>query len=341
MAFSSQKPRLSVNEYVAGIQSGNRFILSKAITLIESELSADASIADQVLQQVMPVTPNAFGAKDKAIRLGITGVPGVGKSTFIEALGNYLVTSGISVAVLTVDPSSQKTRGSIMGDKTRMTMLSQHPMAFIRPSATGTYLGGVARKTREAMLLCEAAGYQVMIVETVGVGQSETEVRDMVDFFLLLMLAGAGDELQGIKKGIIEMADALVINKADGDNTKNAKEARQNYTQALHLLPPAESGVVPAVFLSSATENQGIEDIWQFIKAFEQTTTRNHYLQKLREQQNLQWFHKTLHSLMVKALSQQENMQSMLPAIEQQVRQGILPATQAARQLLEAVFSKT
>lgn len=329
----SQKRRLSGSEYIEGIRSGNRFILSKAITLAESELSADITIADQVLRALMPAT-------GKAIRLGITGVPGVGKSTFIEALGIYLTQLNIPIAVLTIDPSSTKSGGSILGDKTRMPNLSQHPLAFIRPSATGTHLGGVTRKTREAMLLCEAAGYQVIIVETIGVGQSETEVRDMVDFFLLLMLAGAGDELQGIKKGIIEMADALVINKADGDNIKSARKAKQDYEHALHLLPPAESGVAPAVFLTSATEKFGIDAVWKFIRSFEQKTTSNQYLQKQREQQNLKWFHKMIHALLVSAIHKNETIQTMLPELEQQVRQGILPATQAARELLSTIFPK-
>lgn len=327
----SQKWRLSGKEYIEGVRSGNRFILSKAITLIESELSSDITIADQVLREIIPAT-------GKAIRLGITGVPGVGKSTFIEALGTYLTQLNIPVAVLTIDPSSTKSGGSILGDKTRMPELSQHPLAFIRPSATGAHLGGVARKTREAILLCEAAGYQVTIVETVGVGQSETEVRDMVDFFLLLMLAGAGDELQGIKKGIIEMADALVINKADGGNIKNARKAKQDYEHALHLLPPAESGVAPAVFLSSATEKSGINEVWEFIRSFEQKTTSNQYLKKQRAQQNLQWFHKTLHSLLMGAINSNESIQAILPEVEEQVRQGKLPATQAAREIVSVIF---
>lgn len=322
-----RKRRLSIEEYTEGVLNGNRYTLSKAITLIESNLPEDAVKADMVLNHLMPATGNS-------IRVGITGVPGVGKSTFIEALGSYLTHQGTSLAVLTVDPSSTKSKGSILGDKTRMPTLSQQPLAFIRPSATGAYLGGVARKTREAMLLCEAAGYKVIIVETVGVGQSETEVHHMVDFFLLLMLAGAGDELQGIKKGIMEMADAVVINKADGDNLQYAKKARRDYQNALHLLTRPDSDIPPEVFICSALQQDGIADIWQFIETYQQKTKDNQYFYQNRKAQNLHWFRQTLHHFLENNFLENKKVKAILPDIEKKVIEGTLPATQAARELL-------
>jgi LAO/AO transport system kinase len=244
--------RLPLVEYRNGILSGDRAILSRAITLVESSLDSDADLASQLVQEILPKTGNS-------IRIGITGVPGVGKSTFIESFGKLLVDKGHQVAVLAVDPSSQKTKGSILGDKTRMDQLAADKRAFIRPSPTGTTLGGVSAKTREAMLLCEAAGFDVILIETVGVGQSETAVKGMVDFFLLLMLAGAGDELQGIKKGIMEMADALFINKAEGKNLLEAKKAKANYSNALHLFPLGENSWSPKVLLGSSVDGTGLE----------------------------------------------------------------------------------
>ncbi len=236
----NKRKRLTAEEYAKGIRNGDRLILSRAITVVESSLASDQKLSADLIELLLPET-------GKARRIGITGVPGVGKSTFIEAFGMYLVNQHHKVAVLTVDPSSTKTRGSILGDKTRMEELSRHPDAYIRPSATGSTLGGVANATREAMLLCEAAGFDIILVETVGVGQSEIAVRNMVDFFLLLMRAGAGDELQGIKKGIMEMADGLAITKADGDNVMASRQARASYENAFHLFPPNPSGWRPKV----------------------------------------------------------------------------------------------
>jgi len=262
---NKQRLMLSVDEYFEGITSGNRTILSKAITLIESSLPSHAEIAQEIIERCLPQS-------GKSMRIGITGVPGVGKSSFIEALGLMLTERGHKLAVLAIDPSSENSKGSILGDKTRMEGLSVHPAAFIRPSPSAGTLGGVARKTRETIILCEAAGYDTIIVETVGVGQSETAVHSMVDFFLLLMLAGAGDELQGIKRGIMEIADALVITKADAGNITKALQAKSEYENALHLFPPSESGRTPRVRTCSAHKNEGMEEIWNIISEYKTFT---------------------------------------------------------------------
>ena len=261
--------------------------MAKAITLAESTHASDQKKIRTVLKRLLPAT-------GQAIRIGITGVPGVGKSTFIESFGEVLTHSGKKVAVLTVDPTSQKTKGSILGDKTRMEKLSRNPNVFIRPSPTGSALGGVTFHTREAMLLCEAAGYDVILVETVGVGQSETVVRSMVDFFLLLMLTGAGDELQGIKKGIMEMADGIVITKADGANLKLANEARADALQALHFQQPSASGWKVNVLTVSARENTGIAAVWHMISEFESFTRNSGYLLMNRRAQQEQWLEESL-----------------------------------------------
>jgi len=274
--------RLTADEYIAGILSGNRIILSRAITLIESQLENDREIAQKVLEKILPHT-------GKAIRIGITGVPGVGKSTFIEAFGKHITTNNKKIAVLAIDPSSQCSKGSIMGDKTRMEELAHDDSAYIRPSPSGNILGGVANKTRETMLLCEAAGFEVIIVETVGVGQSETLVKGMVDFFLLLMLSGAGDELQGIKRGIIEMADAIAITKADGVNGLNAKNARIEYSNALHLFPPNSNNWYTPVLTCSALEKIGLIEIWQVIIDFEKQMRESGFWKKNRQEQTLNW----------------------------------------------------
>ncbi|HYQ92753.1 MAG TPA: methylmalonyl Co-A mutase-associated GTPase MeaB, partial [Candidatus Competibacteraceae bacterium] len=260
-----KRRRLSVDEYVQGVLAGDRNVLAQTITLVESNAPAHGAMAQEVLRRLLPHTGNS-------IRVGITGVPGVGKSTTIEALGMYLCEQGHQVAVLAVDPSSTVTRGSILGDKTRMEQLSRNPRAFIRPSPSSGTLGGVTRKSRETMLVCEAFGFDVILVETVGVGQSETTVRSMVDFFLLLMLAGAGDELQGIKKGIMELADALLINKADGDNQLRARAAKAEYNRALHYLAPATEGWQTRAYTCSALAHEGIDEIWRVIEDFRQKT---------------------------------------------------------------------
>jgi LAO/AO transport system kinase len=256
---------LSADDYLLGIQRGDVAVLGQAITLVESALTKHRSIAETLIEKCLPLS-------GKSIRIGITGVPGVGKSTFIEAWGNYLTSLGHKVAVLAVDPSSQTSKGSILGDKTRMNDLAINPKAFIRPSPSAGSLGGVAQKTRESIILCEAAGFDVILIETVGVGQSETAVHSMTDFFLLLMLSGAGDELQGIKRGIMEMADHLTITKADGDNLKKAKLAASEYKNALHLFPAQESGYTPQVSICSALEKTGLDSIWSTIESYKNTT---------------------------------------------------------------------
>jgi LAO/AO transport system kinase len=275
-------PRLSIAQYRDGIRQGDRVILARAITLVESRLASDQKLAEELLNDILPFTGNS-------IRVGISGVPGVGKSTFIDAFGTFLTGTGKKVAVLAVDPSSSVSRGSILGDKTRMARLSVDPMAFIRPTATGGTLGGVASHTRESMLLCEAAGYEWILVETVGVGQSETLVHGMVDFFLLLMLAGAGDELQGIKRGIMELCDALLINKADGDNISAAKRAAADYKNALHLFTEKESGWIAEVMTVSAITDQGMEAVAACIERYALQTRLNGWFDKNRLQQERSW----------------------------------------------------
>ena len=282
-----RKLKIDSDTLVASIIKKDITALSRAITLIESKNPKHKNQANTILKQCLPHA-------NKSIRIGITGVPGVGKSTFIEAFGKHLTSLGKRVAVLAIDPSSSITKGSILGDKTRMEDLVKDENAFIRPSASGENLGGVARKTRESIILCEAAGFDIIIIETVGVGQSETTVHSMVDFFLLLKLAGAGDELQGIKRGIIEMADAIAINKADGDNLKQAKLAQVEFNRALHLYPTKASNWQPRVTLCSALNNQGIDEIWDSISEYVKTTTSNNYFIKKRNEQNKFWLIQTI-----------------------------------------------
>ena len=277
-----KRQQLSADDYVRGIREGNRSILARAITLIESNLPEHADLAQEIISQCLPYTGNS-------IRIGITGVPGVGKSSFIEAMGMYLIKQGCRLAVLAIDPSSERSRGSILGDKTRMEELSAQENAFIRPSPSAGSLGGVARKTRESVFLCEASRFDVVFIETVGVGQSETAVHSMVDFFLLLMLSGAGDELQGIKRGIMEMADLLAITKADGDNRTRAEQAAAEYRSALHLFPLGPSGWSPQVLTCSAHKNEGLELLWAKIGEYRQHTLNNGFFNERRKQQSLYW----------------------------------------------------
>ena len=317
--------RLPAHDYASGILASDRLILSQAITLVESRRADDQVLAQQVLNTVLPNTGHST-------RIGITGVPGVGKSTFIEAFGTYLTGLGHRLAVLTVDPTSQRSGGSLLGDKTRMDALSMNPNAYIRPSPAGDSLGGVTHRTRETMLLCEAAGFDIILVETVGVGQSETMVHGMVDFFLLLMLAGAGDELQGMKRGIMELADALVITKADGDNQGSANRARVEYQNALHLFPPTGTGWFPPVLTCSAlayADGQafGIPVVWQTIQEHQQLTTQNGYRTRRRQEQQLTWFRSLVRQRLESQFYNQPGIRSQLAALEEQVLAGtLLPA---------------
>jgi LAO/AO transport system kinase len=328
----TMKRRLTKEEYIAGVLNGNRVILSRAITLIESQLDEDKQLAREVLEAVLPHTGNS-------VRIGITGVPGVGKSTFIESFGKFLTNQGKKIAVLAVDPSSQISKGSILGDKTRMEELSREPRAYIRPSPAGISLGGVTHKTRETMLLCEAAGFEVIIIETVGVGQSETFVHGMVDFFLLLMLAGAGDELQGIKKGIMEMADLIAITKTDSGNELQARQAKIAYENALHLFPTNSSGWYPQVLTCSALQNKGIDDIWQSIVRHRELLQNNGHFISNRQQQNLAWMHDFIKQTLEERFYQNTQVANQLPLIEQDVVAGQKLPIKAALELL-AVFEK-
>ena len=317
----------SVNEFVTGVLNGNITFLSKAITLVESTNIKHQQKANEILNRCLPHS-------NKSIRIGITGVPGVGKSTFIETFGKYLTAQGKKVAVLAVDPSSSVNKGSILGDKTRMEALVTDENAFIRPSPSGTSLGGVAQKTRESIILCEAAGFDTIIIETVGVGQSETVVHSMVDFFLLLKLAGAGDELQGIKRGIIEMADAIVINKADGDNKQNAKIAKVAFNRALHLYPLKESKWQPKVLTASALHNSGIEEINNMILTYIAITKENAYFNKKRNEQNKFWLLSTIEQQLKTNFYQNPKIKSALQEEIDNLENGKTTPFNAAKRLL-------
>jgi LAO/AO transport system kinase len=325
------RQRLTVEAYIQGILSGDSNVLSRAITLVESRLTNDRLLAKSVLENILPASGNS-------IRIGISGVPGVGKSTFIETFGKYITSLKKKVAVLTIDPSSKKSGGSILADKTRMEELSRDPLAFIRPSASGLSLGGVARSTRETMLLCEAAGYEVILIETVGVGQSETLVRGMSDFFLLLMLAGAGDELQGIKRGIMEMADAVVINKADGPNKIPAAQAAGEYQNAVHLFPASASGFITKVLTCSALEGTGVRPVWELITEYRRFTLQNSYFYKNRQAQNLEWMHDYIRQTLQDRFYEHRIIENAIAVSEKQVREGNELPFVAAERLLDIFF---
>lgn len=339
---SGKSKPLSVKEFVEGIRSCNRTILSQAITLIESSLSSHQQKAQEIIAECLKSNDNIKITKRPAsgIRIGITGVPGVGKSTFIEALGKHITSAGYKLAVLAIDPSSSRSKGSILGDKTRMEELSVDPDAFIRPSPSAGSLGGVTRKTRESIILCEAAGFDVIFVETVGVGQSETAVHGMVDFFLLLLLAGAGDELQGIKRGIIEMADSLIINKADGDNIKKADMAKAEYAHALHLFPPSESGWLPTVGTCSSVTKKGIPAIWDQIIEYRLFTEQNGYYRKKRMEQNRQIFFEAIEESLKSNFFSRKEISQQLKKIEAEIISGKLNPYVAAARLLNNYFSE-
>ena len=319
----------NVKTLADAILAGNFTALSKGITLCESKKVEDRKLANELIKICLPHSGNS-------IRIGITGVPGVGKSTFIESFGIYLIEKQHKkVAVLAVDPSSKRSRGSILGDKTRMNELSVHPKAFIRPSPSSGSLGGVTHHSRESIILCEAAGFDTIVVETVGVGQSEIEVKEMTDFFLLLMLAGAGDELQGIKRGIMEMADGMLINKADGENLLNAKRAKREYQNALHLFPAAESGSSPKVEICSALQAFHLEKAWSLIENYLNITQQNGYFEKQRQGQLKAWFNKSIQEQVNVRLFGNTAVKEKISLLEQQVEQRNISPTEAAEQVFE------
>lgn len=322
-----RKVDLSIDELFDGIKSKDKTSLGKAITLIESNNVLHLKMAQDLIERCISL-------QTSSARIGITGVPGVGKSTFIETLGKNLTTKGKSVAVLAVDPTSIQNKGSILGDKTRMQELASDPKAFIRPSPAGESLGGVAQKTREAIAICEAAGYDVILVETVGVGQSEVAVHGMVDFFLVLKLSGAGDELQGIKRGILEMADAIAINKADGGNQSAAQMAVKEFTRALHLYPPKKNGWVPKVSACSAIENSGIEEVWETINNYIASQNKSGFLKELRQEQNKFWLLQTLENRLMNDFYQDERVKKELKEYIEAVTKGNTSPFKAAEELL-------
>ncbi len=320
---------LSVEDYVQGVLNKDLAIMSRAITMVESRNLSHQLLAQEMLLKLLP---HAGGAK----RVGISGVPGVGKSTFIEAFGRKLTNEGHHVAVLAVDPSSSRTGGSILGDKTRMAKLSADPKAFIRPSPSAGRLGGVARATRETMVICEAAGFDILLIETVGTGQSETMVADMVDFFLVLMLAGSGDELQGIKKGILELADMIVVNKADGDNERKAQIAARDYANALHLMTAASAHWNPPVLTCSAMKHKGLDDIWDKITDHWSLLTEHGEISEKRQQQQIRWMWSMVEDRLMDALKHHPKLHASLPEIEKAVSSGHLTPTLAVGQILTA-----
>ena len=326
-AGASRRP-LSVDEYVDGVRAGDRVILARAITLVESNAPAHQDLAQEVLTAVLP-------HRVDSVRVGITGVPGSGKSTLIEDLGGRLTAAGHKVAVTAVDPSSTVTGGSILGDKTRMEKLAADPDAFIRPSPAGGTLGGVARKTRETILLFEAAGYDVILVETVGVGQSEVMVRSMADFFLLLLIAGAGDELQGIKKGVVELADAIVINKADGPGKLAAESARGEFERVLHYLRPATEGWQTPAVTCAAGAGEGVAELWQMVEDFVATTRQSGVFARRRAEQERAWVRALVNEGIEGIFNAQPEVAAHRDELEEQVVRGELPATTAAQRLLD------
>jgi LAO/AO transport system kinase len=318
----------SVADFVSAILEGDIAMLGQAVTLIESSRPEHHITAQEIIEKCLPYT-------SKSIRVGITGVPGAGKSTTIDALGMYLIKKGHKTAVLAIDPSSERSHGSILGDKTRMEQLSREKNAFIRPSPTAGSLGGVARKTRETIILCEAAGFDTIIVETVGVGQSETAVHSMVDFFLLLQLAGTGDELQGIKRGIMEMADGVAINKADGNNIEKAKLAAANFRNALHLFPPTESGWIPKVMTFSGYYALGIDELWNMVNEYVIFTKGNGYFERKRNEQAKFCMYESIHYMLQDSFYHHPEIERQLPLLEKKVLDKELSSYVAAKKLID------
>lgn len=322
------RTKLTFDQYFDGIRNEDKLMLSRSITLIESKLAKDQETANQLINALLPYSGNS-------VRIGITGVPGAGKSTFIESFGTFATTLNKKVAVLTVDPSSKISGGSILGDKTRMEDLSKNPLAFIRPSPAGNETGGVANKTLENIILCEAAGFEIIIIETVGVGQSETVVKDMTDFFMLFLLTGAGDELQGIKRGIMEMADAVIINKADGDNLARAEMTKKQFENTVHLFPSQESNWQVPVLTCSAASGQGIEEIWNTLQRYKELTTKNGFREVNRERQQMSWLKKNLETMILGSFYKDPGLRKELLKTEQKIRAKEINPNEAAVYLFE------
>lgn len=323
-----QRKQYTADEYVAGILDGNITILSQAVTLVESSLHEHQEVAQEIIEKCLPHA-------GKSVRVGITGVPGAGKSTSIDSFGMHLINAGHKLAVLAIDPSSERSKGSILGDKTRMEALSREKNAFIRPSPSAGSLGGVARKTRETIVLCEAAGFDTIFVETVGVGQSETAVHSMVDFFLLIQLAGTGDELQGIKRGIMEMADGIIINKADGDNIKKAELAAAQFRNALHLFPPSDSGWSPKVLTYSGYYGLGIKEIWDMVNEYVAFTKKNGYFNYKRNEQAKYWMYESINDSLRDKFYTNPEVEKMLQPTERQVLNNEISSFVAAKRMID------
>ena len=329
-----KKRELSVSDYVEGIVKGDVTVLSQAVTLVESVKPEHQAVTQEVIEKCLPYSGNS-------VRVGISGVPGAGKSTSIDVFGLHVLEEhGGKLAVLAIDPSSERSKGSILGDKTRMEKLSVHPKSFIRPSPSAGSLGGVARKTRETIVLCEAAGFDKIFVETVGVGQSETAVHSMVDFFLLIQLAGTGDELQGIKRGIMEMADGIVINKADGDNLERARLAATQFRNALHLFPTPESGWTPQVLTYSGFYNLGVKEVWDMVYKYIDFVKDNGYFEYRRNEQSKYWMYETINEQLRDSFYHNPQIEAMLTGKEKQVLQGYLTSFVAAKNLLDTYFAE-
>jgi LAO/AO transport system kinase len=328
-----QRRQYTPSEFVEGILQGNITILSQAVTLVESARPEHQQLAQEIIEHCLPHA-------GRSVRIGITGVPGAGKSTSIDAFGMYLINEGRKLAVLAIDPSSERSKGSILGDKTRMEELSREKNAFIRPSPSAGSLGGVARKTRETIVLCEAAGFDTVFVETVGVGQSETAVHSMVDFFLLIQLAGTGDELQGIKRGIMEMADGIVINKADGDNLEKARLAASQFRSALHLFPPAESGWTPQVLTYSGYYKLGIPEIWKMIDQYTAFTRQNGYFDLRRNEQSKYWMYESINETLRTTFYNNPAVAARLKTTEQQVLNNEISSFAAAKRMMDVFFQE-
>ena len=324
---------ISVGDLMIGIEKGDRYILSKAITLVESNQIEDQSVANQLIDF-------CINKKPESLRIGITGTPGVGKSTFIDTLGTQIINENHKLAVLAIDPSSNISRGSILGDKTRMERLSMNLNAYIRPTPSADNLGGVARKTRETMILCEAAGFDTIIIETVGVGQSETAVYQLTDVFLLILQPGAGDELQGIKRGIMEMADILAINKADGERLSMAKFAKAAYTSALHLFQPKTSNWIPKVLTCSSTEENGILDIWNTIQSFQNLTIANNYKINKRNHQKLYWFEETFQNKLLNFYLENKEIADYKEELEMKILADTVTPFLAVDKLIQKIIDK-